>query len=180
MKFSIHKRTDNSVLFEIEAESFLLAVEAAMKSGADLREADLRGADLREADLCEADLHGADLSGAIGLLDPIEWIGKLETDSLGVIVYKRIGDTNTNYQAPGFWIMEPGRFLTEVVNQLPTLGCACGVNFGTLEWCEDNYPKADLWKCRIRWLDLVSVVVPYNSDGQARCGRLELLEKINA
>ena len=41
-----------------------LAVQWAIKYGADLREADLRGANLTGADLREADLRGADLTGA--------------------------------------------------------------------------------------------------------------------
>ena len=56
MKFSIHNLIDNSVLLEIEAESFLRALEAAVKSKANLERADLRGADLREANLQETNL----------------------------------------------------------------------------------------------------------------------------
>jgi uncharacterized protein YjbI with pentapeptide repeats len=145
---------------------------------ADLRGADLRGADLSEADLRWADLSGADLSGCTGLLDCAEWIARLESDDLGVIVYKRIG--RTGYTPPAHWHIEPGAVLTEVVNATRTDLCSCGVNFGTREWCDGNYPDATLWRCRIRWIDLAGVVVPYNSDGKARCGRLELIEEVPA
>ena len=74
MKIEIKNRWTGSVLFEVDIGSSKLAVEAAVKGGADLRRADLHGADLREADLRgadllganlhEADLHGADLRGA--------------------------------------------------------------------------------------------------------------------
>ena len=61
MIFKINNRWDNSVMFEVEADSFAKAVEAKR---ADLRGADLRGADLCDADLCGADLRGADLCDA--------------------------------------------------------------------------------------------------------------------
>jgi Pentapeptide repeats (8 copies) len=64
MIFEIKHKLNLSVLFSLETESMKLCVEAAVKSGADLRGADLRGADLRGADLRGADLRGADLRGA--------------------------------------------------------------------------------------------------------------------
>ncbi len=59
MKIVIKSRWDSTVLFTCEAASILLAVQAALKSGANLH-----GADLRGADLCGANLRGADLCGA--------------------------------------------------------------------------------------------------------------------
>ena len=64
MKFEIKNRFTGAVLFALETESLKLTVEAAVKSGADLRGAYLRGADLGGADLCGADLRGAYLRGA--------------------------------------------------------------------------------------------------------------------
>ena len=160
--------------------------ERAVLTGADLTDADLTGAVLSRAVLSSAFLTRANLTGAVltgtilsdskGLLTAREFMSKFKHDKLGVIVYKLIGDTY--YKSPDYWNIIPGSFLEEVVNPLPTLDCACGVNFATLEWCEknENYSKSKLWKCRIRWIDLADVVVPYNTDGKARCGRLELLE----
>jgi hypothetical protein len=150
-------------------------------SWANLREANLSGANLREADLTRADLswanlREANLSGAKGLKTAKEYISRLEKTEGGIIVFKKIGETN--YKSPDNWIIEPGAFLEEVVNPLPTLDCSCGVNFGTEEWCRNNYPNADLWKCLIHWEDMADVVVPYNTDGKARCARLQLIEKI--
>jgi hypothetical protein len=149
--------------------------------GADLRDANLSGADLRGADLSDAnlsgaDLRGANLSGAKGLLTAREWLKQFKHNEIGVIVYKRIG--STCYPAPTGWVIEPGQFLEEVCNPLPTLNCACGVNFATREWCEREYTKSDLWECIITWQDIADVVVPYNTDGKARCGRLMLVRKI--
>jgi hypothetical protein len=77
--FEIKHRFSWRVIFSIEVGSLRLAVEAAVKRGADLRGADLHGADLyganlyganlrdanlRDANLCDADLYGANLYGA--------------------------------------------------------------------------------------------------------------------
>ena len=64
MKFEIKHRFNGSILFTMETESIRLALEAAVKSGAYLRDAYLDGADLRGAHLDGADLRGADLRGA--------------------------------------------------------------------------------------------------------------------
>ena len=69
MKFEIKHRFSGAVLFSCEANSIKEAVEAAVKSGADLRyanlvDADLRGADLRDAKLLDANLGFANLVGA--------------------------------------------------------------------------------------------------------------------
>jgi hypothetical protein len=61
MKFEINNRFNGSIIFSIETSSWKLAVEAAIKSGADLRYANLSYADLRYADLSSADLSSADL-----------------------------------------------------------------------------------------------------------------------
>jgi hypothetical protein len=69
MNFEIKSRWNGSVLFSLETESLKLAVEAAVKSranlsGANLSGADLSGANLSGADLSRANLTGANLSGA--------------------------------------------------------------------------------------------------------------------
>jgi len=74
VKIEIKHRYDGSVLFALEIGSVKLAVEAAVKSCADLRGAnlgganlggaDLRGANLGGANLRDADLRGANLGGA--------------------------------------------------------------------------------------------------------------------
>jgi len=64
MKFSIRHRTTNSILFEVEADSFVRAVEAAVKSRANLSRANLSGANLSRANLSRANLSGANLSRA--------------------------------------------------------------------------------------------------------------------
>ena len=148
-------------------------------SWADLSEANLSGANLSRADLRGADLHRAnliqaDLSQCTGLLSAREFMAQFERGELGWIVYKRIGVTQ--YNAPSSWKIEPGAFIGEICNPNRTDDCGCGVNFGTRDWCAERYRNADLWKCRIRYEDGPDILVPYNTDGKARCERLELLE----
>src|SRR5579871_6821320 len=64
MKFKINSRWTDELMFEIEAETLRDAVQARIKSGANLHDANLRGADLHGATLLGADLHGAHLYGA--------------------------------------------------------------------------------------------------------------------
>ena len=64
MKIEIKSRWDASVLFSIEKESIKLAVEAAVKSRADLTRANLTRANLTDAYLTGAYLAGANLTGA--------------------------------------------------------------------------------------------------------------------
>lgn len=152
-------------------------LSGASLSGADLTGVDFTGVDFTGANLSGANLSKANLSGAKGIRTAAEFLSALETDSLGIICYKRIGETE--YTAPQTWKIAEGEFLVETVNPLPTIDCACGVNVGTSEWIDKNYTNADLWRCRIRWIDLADVVVPYNTDGKFRAGRVELLEKLS-
>ena len=64
MMFEIKHRYSNEVLFSIEIGTLRLAVEAAIKSGANLYGANLSVANLYGADLYGANLSGADLSVA--------------------------------------------------------------------------------------------------------------------
>lgn len=64
MKIEIKNRRSGSVIFSLETTSVLLCLEAAAKSGADLRGANLCGAYLCDTNLCGADLCGAYLRGA--------------------------------------------------------------------------------------------------------------------
>jgi len=64
MKIEIKSRMTGGVIFSIETDNWKLAVEAAIKAGANLSGANLYGANLSGANLSGADLYGADLSGA--------------------------------------------------------------------------------------------------------------------
>ena len=142
---------------------------------ADLRAANLRAADLSRANLSGADLSGANLSGAKGILSAAEWLANnFECDDKGYLVYRA---QNSCYKHPDHWVFELGKFLTEVPNPDRCTLCGCGVSFSTEKWCRKEY-KSPYWRCRINWRDLPDVVVPFGTDGKARCARLELIEKI--
>ena len=64
MKFEIKNRWSGELIFSIETESWKLAVEAAIKSEANLSKADLSCANLSKADLSCANLSEANLSKA--------------------------------------------------------------------------------------------------------------------
>jgi uncharacterized protein YjbI with pentapeptide repeats len=151
-------------------------LEGANLAGANLAWANLKGAKLAGAKLIFADLTEANLSGAFGVLDPAAWLKEnFEADDQGIIVYKNIG--NTDYLPPAHWEIAPGSVLSEVCNPDRGTPCGCGVNFATRRWCYHYHPlKSALWRCRIRWFDLAGVVVPFGTNGKARCARLELLE----
>jgi len=146
--------------------------------GANLSRANLSRANLRGAKLSRANLSGADLSGAKNLLSSTKWIKQFKKNRDGIIVYKKIGDTN--YQIPERWEIKNNSIISEVVNPDRGTICGCGVNFGTLQWCKDNYEKADIWECLIRWEWLSGVIVPFGTDGKARCEKLQLLKKVQA
>ncbi len=145
-------------------------------SGANLRDADLRDANLRGTDLRGADLRGTNLSGVKGLLLAATWLARyFKSDKYGYIVYKK---QQGNYTSPSNWSFNPGKILNEVPSPSRVNDCACGINFATCKWINDMYGinASPIWKCRIAWKDLTDVVVPYNTDGKARCARLELIE----
>jgi hypothetical protein len=148
-----------------------------------LSNSDLHGCDLSHSDLSNSNLRGcnlinSDLSGAKGIATAKDYLSQFEKDRKGIIVYKAIG--NTYQPLPTYWDIKPLSFLEEVVNPSRTVDCGSGVNFATLDWIKKNFEEDEIsiWKCRILWEDLADVVVPYNTDGKARCARLQLIEPL--
>jgi len=157
------------------------ALTGANFTGADFTGAVLRGANFTDANFTDANFTDANLSGVTGLLSAGDWLrSQIATGQLSIVdgelhAYKRIG--KTDFLAPSSWKILPGAYLEEVVNPLPMCDCACGINVGTLDWCQKNYPGADLWEVAIELLDMASVVVPYHTDGKFRAGRVRLVRK---
>ena len=142
---------------------------------ADLQRANLWGADLRDANLLDADLRDADLSNSKGLSTAKDYLSQFKKDKSGIYVYKTFGAYST---APDYWKIEPKSFIEEVVNPDRCTECGSGINFATLEWikkCKEAQDKP-VWRCLIHWEDVADVVVPFNTDGKARCARLQLIE----
>lgn len=145
--------------------------------GANLRNADLSWADLSGADLRDADLRDADLSRTVGLIDPIDYLNKnFDKTSKGYIAYKVFGMYKT---PPATWNITKKSIIKEVVNPSRTNDCGCGINISTKEWIKKKDPEIKkVWKVLIKWEWLSNVVVPYNTDGKIRCGRIMLLEEV--
>ena len=142
---------------------------------ADLRRADLRGANLGRADLQGADLRGANLSGC-KIFDPKSWMeDNFLSNGNGHIVYKDV--KSKFFTNPTTWIIKKGAYIEEVVNRVATDSCGCGVSFATKNWLESN-SNNEIWECLIEWRDLINCIVPYNTDGKARCSRLKLIRRI--
>ena len=159
-----------------QLKAILEAHAEYLETGDESKRADLRSADLRSADLRSANLRWADLSGVKNLLDPVAYVAEnFKRVRGGIEVWKRIGG---QYAVPESWVIEAGSEISEVVNPLPTCDCACGVNVGTEEWCRRNYVDAPLWRCLVKWEWMPSLVVPYNTDGKVRVGRVKLVELV--
>ena len=149
----------------------------AKLNDAELKNAKLNNAELKNAKLNDAELNNADLSGVTGLLNSADFMSQFKKDKRGILVYKSIG--NTFYDMPSKWIVAEGEFITEIPNPNRSVACGCGVNFATLDWCKANFRDSTIWLCRINWIDLSDVAVPYNTDGKARCARLELIRPLD-
>lgn len=182
----IKSRYDSDkTVFEYDGDSLVRAnlmdanLRGASLMDANLMGANLRGANLTGADLTNGDLTNANLSGVTGLVEPAAFMrDHFERTDQGYVVYKAFG--KTYHPVPKYWKIEPGAFLEEVPNFSRTDLCGCGVNFATLDWCRKEFKDEEVsfWRCLIHWEDLPSVIVPYNTNGKCRCGRLQLLEKI--
>lgn len=156
----------------------------AWLGGANLSKADLMGANLTGAALTGANLSYANLSGVTGLPSASSFMEQFVKDNVGWYVYKHIANPNnpgqrTSYAAPPHWDIKPGSFLTETVNPDRATECGSGINFGTKAWVRRNYISSDLWLCRIWFEDGPDIIVPYTTEGKARCGRLELIKLVD-
>ena len=152
--------------------------------GANLSDAYLGGANLSDADLSNANLCGAylggaylrdaNLSGVKNLLSATDWLqNSFSKTTEGYIVYR---SEKGRYGKPEDWEFIPGKYLTEVTNSDRCTVCGCGVNFATLEWIKKEHPNDKIWECLLYWEDLPDVCVPHNTDGKARCQRLQLVK----
>ncbi len=144
---------------------------------ADLSFADLRSANLSSAHFSYANLRYANLSSAKALKSSIDCLSEMfKKNKSGFIVYKTFGlqrEPNKN------WIIKAKSIISENVNYNRTEDCGCGVNFATKEWLKKNNNKnLEVWECLIKFEWLSGVVIPYTTDGKARCERLQLIKRL--
>ena len=126
------------------------------------------------ADLREADLREADLRGARGVVTAAAFMEQYPVDATGILVLTQ--KPGPHKAPPAAWTIAPGAVLTETVNPDRCTECGCGVSFAAPGWFQPEVPN--LWLARIAWVDLADVVVPFGTDGKARCGRLTLLRRV--
>ena len=127
------------------------------------------------ANLIGANLSDANLSDADNLLSQIKYLkSNFEFTKKGIVVYKSFHE---NYTPNKKWSIENNKIINEVCNFSRTNECACGINFGTLEWCKYHCSQ-QIWECLIEWEWVAGICVPYNTDGKCRCEKLRLIKKI--
>ena len=152
-------------------------LRGANLSGAILSRANLSGASLSEANLSEAGLREANLSGAKGLLSAVNYMeARFERVEAGYVAYKMFGGL---YAPPKTWTIEPGAVIEETVNFDRCTTYGSGINAAPLEWVQKKYSTGTIWKVLIRWEWLCGGCVPYMTDGEIRCERVELLETVS-
>ena len=177
-KQDLQKILDDHLKWRRDEDGGSLAdLSGADLSDANLIDANLSGANLSDANLIDANLIRADLSGAKGLKTAKDYLSQFERTKNGIYVYKTFGAYNT---PPDYWTIKHKSFIEEVVNPDRCTECGSGVNFATLDWIknDESASKLPVWKCLIHWEDMADVVVPFGTDGKARCARLQLIEVV--
>ena len=182
MKFRIKNRYD-SILFEVEVDSFVKAVEAAIKQRADLSGAYLSWTNLSGAYLSGADLSGADLSGAnlsrANLFRADLYKAKNLVKIMGVepgnSYWKRFenGLCNNGYQFyVGLNTLREG----EVFASDDRVVCSHpGFHFASRSWCAVNYPDRPL-EAHIRIPEDAQINEPWTTDGKASADKIEIIQ----
>lgn len=141
---------------------------------ANLTDARLRCANLSGTDLQYANLSGSDLSGVIGLIDAKKFLSQFKTNKEGYLVYKTFGEV---YASSSSWVIKPLSEITEVVNPLPTVECGCGINVATINWVVENCTFT-VYECLLKFEDLIDCVVPYETKGKFRVGKVTILRAL--
>ncbi len=121
-----------------------------------------------------------------------QFLAKFKKDEKGILVYKILSKKGgPYYKMPSYWKIEPGAFLQTGCDPNIHDACSFGVNFSTKKWAMaapspnswsynkgTNLQGCQIWLCRIRFEDIPGVVVPVQTDGKARCERLELIRPL--
>ena len=180
MKVEIKSRFNNNLLFRAEVGSLKLAVELAVKSDIDLRDADLRGAYLRGADLSNADLSGAYLRGAY--LSGAKNINKYITTPLYALLdqpgkirmYKLVNNKREGIYRGGI-VYEKGSTVTEKkFDTDETNQCRAGINLATLDWCIKEW-KDDYRILIAEFAAKDIVAIPIGSNSKFRVKRCKIV-----
>ena len=137
--------------------------------------ANCTGANFNNTDLRFTDFHNTNLSNAKNLISTIDYLkSNFEFTSEGIIAYKIF---NLAHKTPNYWKIEPGNVIEEVCLSDRAIPCGCGINVATFSYLK-QHGYGTIWKLLIRWEWLPGVVVPYNTDGQIRCEKAEIIERV--
>ena len=173
MKFEIKSRWDAGVLFSIETKSIKLAVEAAVKSRANLADVNLAGANLTGANLTDANLARANLTDA-NLTDAKNMF-KIMGVEAGNYYWKRFeaGLKNNDYQFKvGLNTLREGEKFADderIVCDYPAF------HFASRSWCAMFYPDRPL-EAHIRIPEDAKINESWTTDGKASADRIEILQ----
>lgn len=141
------------------------------------RESKMIYCDFSNLDCTNSAFGYLDISGTTGFIKSSDFMNRhFKKDDKGYIVFKVIG--KTDFPPNKNWKIEEGSYIEENVDTNRFECCGCGVNFGTLAYVRSLYPYGEVWECRIDFTDAAGIIVPYNSDGKARCERLYLTRKM--
>jgi len=177
VKVEIKSQFGGNVLFSLETESLKIAMEAAVKSGANLRGANLSEADLSEANLRGANLHEADLRGAHlseANLEKVVGLIKIMGVCPGNFYWKRfdVGLCNNGYHfCVGLNELIPGE---KFASDERVLCSSPGFHFGSRSWCAGFYPDRPL-EAKIRIPEDAKINEPWATDGKSSADKIEII-----
>ena len=199
MKIEIKSRWSGSVLFECEIGSLKLALELAVKQGANLQGADLQGAnllganllgaDLRDTNLRDTNLLGAYLRGAYlrgAYLLGAKNINKFTTTPLyilrdqpeKIVAYKLVNSQNVGPFKGGITYEIGKTYTEEEANTDEYEQCAKGINLASLDWCVMEWKKGyKILMVEFMAQDIASI--PVGSDGKFRVFRCKVVGEKN-
>jgi uncharacterized protein YjbI with pentapeptide repeats len=185
MKFEIKHRFSGAILFSADADSLKLAVEAAVKSRADLSEADLSranlyAANLSRADLSRADLDGADLSRAN--LSGAKNVPKYACTPLLMLydqpgpirAYKLVNEKSEGPYSGGLRY-ELGKSVEVAdADTSEAAQCSRGISLATLDWCIRGWRKGyRILVAEFAAADIAAI--PTATDGKFRVHRCRIV-----
>ena len=153
---------------------------------ANLLNANLRNADFRYADFCHANLGyanllNADFRNAVGIYKykrllvnkkySLRYLGFKVYDNY-FIAYKSFGEI---HKSPKKWKIEKNSILKDNVNLDIGNDCGCGINAGTLDWCQSNCIKP-IWELKVPFS--ADIVIPIFTNGKIRVSECKLIKEI--
>ena len=180
MKFEIKNYLTGTLLFSVETENIKLAIELAIKSGADLyranlSRANLSGADLYGANLFRADLYGANLSGANGVNKNLITPLRLLLDQPGNIrAYKLVNSSLEGPYNGGIKYLKDKTQKQSNCNTDELEQCGAGINLATLDWCMREWqPTYKILIAEFTAKDIVAI--PIATDGKFRVKKCKIV-----